>query len=174
MTEQKELLSIARTGGAYGVRGWVRIVPFEQGEPLFAAKTWHFIAMNGQQRALLVTELKHHGAQLIAKFEGIDSKEDADRLRGQIALFRENFPDLADQDEHWAVDIIGCRVINREGEELGTVCDISDNGVQDILVVRSNAPESGREYLIPVVEQYVEDIDTDERVIRVDWHSDWV
>jgi ribosomal 30S subunit maturation factor RimM len=41
-------------------------------------------------------------------------------------------------------------------------------------VVRSNAPESGREYLIPVVEQYVEDIDTDERVIRVDWHSDWM
>ena len=174
MTEQQELLPIARTGGAYGVRGWVRIVPFERGEPLFATKTWHFIAMNGAQRILSVQELKEHGTQLIAKFEGIDSKEDADRLRGRIALLREDFPELEEDDEHWAVDIIGCRVVNLEGEELGVVADISDNSVQDILVVRGKRGNEPLEYLIPVVEQYVEEIDTEGRVIRVDWHSDWL
>ncbi|HBC69775.1 MAG: 16S rRNA processing protein RimM [Duodenibacillus sp.] len=174
MTEQQELLPIARTGGAYGVRGWVRIVPFELGEPLFATKTWHFIAMNGAQRILSVQELKEHGTQLIAKFEGIDSKEDADRLRGRIALLREDFPELEEDDEHWAVDIIGCRVVNLEGEELGVVADISDNSVQDILVVRGKRGNEPLEYLIPVVEQYVEEIDTEGRVIRVDWHSDWL
>jgi len=174
MTDQQELLPIARTGGAYGVRGWVRIIPFEEGEPLFATKTWHFIAMNGAQRILSVHELKEHGTQLIAKFDGIDSKEDADRLRGRIALLREDFPELEEEDEHWAVDIIGCGVINLEGEELGVVADISDNSVQDILVVRGTKGDAAVEYLIPVVEQYVEEIDTEGQVIRVDWHSDWL
>ncbi len=174
MTEPQELLPIARTGGAYGVRGWVRIVPFEEGEPLFSTKTWHFVAMNGEQRILQLKELKVHASQLIAKFEGIDNKEDADRLRGRIALRREDFPELEDDDEHWAVDIIGCRVVNRAGEELGLVQDISDNGVQDILLVQRQTEQGACQYLIPVVEQYVEQIDTAERVIRVDWQLDWV
>lgn len=174
MTNNEELLTVARTNGAYGVRGWIRIVPFEDGEVLALTKRWWFTDMRGETRIVHVSELKVHGNALLAKFEGVDNKEDADRMRGRISVLREDFPEL-DDDEHWAVDILGCKVVNREGVEIGTVVDIGDNGVQDILKIEApkQSDRAGKIYLIPVVEQYVDEMDTDSGLIKVDWQPDW-
>ena len=39
MSDNK-ILTVGRTNGAYGVRGWVRVVPFEEPEILAATKRW--------------------------------------------------------------------------------------------------------------------------------------
>ena len=175
MTELDEKIVVARTNGAYGVRGWVRIVPFENGEALINTKRWWLITLAGEILELHVTAFKPHGTILIARFEGCDNKEDADALRGRIAVAREDFPEL-DDDEHWAIDVIGCRVVNREGIELGRITDIGDNGVQDVFKVEGGPLVEGKApvYLIPDVEQYILKIDTDSELVTVDWQPDWL
>jgi ribosomal 30S subunit maturation factor RimM len=68
------------------------------------------------------------------------------------------------------VDLVGARVINRAGVELGKVTGLRNNGAQDLLEVARGA---GAEMLVPLVEEYVDEIDAKNGVIRVDWEVDW-
>ena len=80
---------------------------------------------------------KLHGAGIVAKFQGIDTPEDAAALRGAVALYRKDFPE-AEENEYYWVDLIGCEVVNKEGQSIGQVKGMIDNGVHDILKL-SNA-----------------------------------
>lgn len=176
MTENvDELLVVGRTNGAYGVHGSVRIVPFEDGEVLAVAKRWFIQSIRGEVTEVKVKNVKVHGTVLLAKFEGIDTKEDADALRGRICVTRDDFPET-DEGEFWAVDVIGCRVVNKEGVELGKVTDIGSNTVQDIFKVEGGPKIDGKDpiYLIPDVESYVLDIDLESQTVTVDWQPEWV
>lgn len=57
---------------------------------------------------------KLHGAGIVAKFQGIDTPEDAAALRGAVALYRKDFPE-AEENEYYWVDLIGCEVVNKKG-----------------------------------------------------------
>ena len=111
MSDNK-ILTVGRTNGAYGVRGWVRVVPFEEPEILAATKRWFLTDIRGNTKTLEVEELKVHGQMLIARIAGILNKEDADALRGRIGVLREDFPE-AGEGEVWAADVIGLPVVNQ-------------------------------------------------------------
>ncbi len=175
MIDTDHLLCVGRTNGAYGVRGSIRVVPFEGGEVLAHARRWFLTPLNGETIELNVTSVKVHGTQLLATVEGCDSKEKADRLRGRISVRREDFPELA-EDEFWAADVVGCRVVNQQGVELGRITDIGSNTVQDIFKVEGGPQVNGRDavYLIPDVEEYILEINVEEGVVTVDWQPDWL
>ncbi len=175
MVNPDELLCVGRTNGAYGVRGSIRVVPFEGGEVLAQTRRWFLTPLRGETVPLEVTSIKVHGNVLLATVAGCDSKEKADALRGRISVLRADFPDPG-EDEFWAADVIGCRVVNREGVELGRVTEIGSNTVQDIFKVEGGPRVDGRDpvYLIPDVEAYILDIDVDSGVVTVDWQPDWI
>ena len=163
MSDNK-ILTVGRTNGAYGVRGWVRVVPFEEPEILAATKRWFLTDIRGNTKTLEVEELKVHGQMLIARITGVLNKEDADALRGRIGVLREDFPEA------------GEGVVNQQGVELGRVTEIGTNTVQDIFKVEGGPKVNGKDavYLIPDVEQYVLEVDLDEGVVRVDWDPSWI
>ena len=113
MSDNK-ILTVGRTNGAYGVRGWVRVVPFEEPEILAATKRWFLTDIRGNTKTLEVEELKVHGQMLIARIAGILNKEDADALRGRIGVLREDFPE-AGEGEVWAADVIDCLLSTSRG-----------------------------------------------------------
>lgn len=74
MSDNK-ILTVGRTNGAYGVRGWVRVVPFEEPEILAATKRWFLTDIRGNTKTLEVEELKVHGQMLIARITGVLNKK---------------------------------------------------------------------------------------------------
>ena len=153
---QERWIEVARTGGAYGVRGWCRVVPLGSGEALVASKRWRFVPRSGEPRLLNIGEIKKRGDSLLVRFSEVTNKEEADAMHGHYAVARDDFPQL-EAGEHWLVDLIGCEVVNREGEILGRVSKIDNNGAQDILGVQGQDVF----YMIPLVKSYVEKIDTE-------------
>ncbi len=162
-------VEMGRTLGSYGVRGWIKIAADDE-EMLLECRRWWLRAGRGAEPVEIeVEDVKRHGSILIAKWKGCDSPEDARTRRGTILIAREDFPE-PEEGEVWDTDFIGCRVVNKEGETLGTVSGIDSNGVQSILVI----PREGtRDILIPVVDAYVLSADLENQVIEVDWHADW-
>lgn len=169
-----DLVELGRTAGAYGFRGWVRVVPFQSGEVLQKAKTWVLTDLKGKREILKIEAFRRHGDGFLAKWEGCETKEAADAARGHISVARRDFPD-AGKDTVWAVDLIGCRVVNTAGESLGTVESISSNGAQDLLVIAyENADAKKVTFMLPIVKDvYVQSIDVDAQCITVDWQLDW-
>ena len=85
LTPPEDLVPVARTAGAYGVRGWVRVVPLGTGEALMETDDWWLQDLRGNVKPLTPVEMKAHGDVLLVRFEESTSKEDADRMKGRAA-----------------------------------------------------------------------------------------
>lgn len=170
--DSDNLVLLGRTDGAYGVRGWVRIVPFGQGEALYHAPVWHFQNRAGEARSLAVKDIKVHGGVFLVLFEGFTSKEQADALKGRVFLCRSDMPEPG-EGEYYAADLVGCSVVNGAGVSLGKVTEVTDNGVQDILLTEKTGDGKTARHMIPVVPSYVLKIDPAAKTILVDWEEDW-
>lgn len=154
--------------GAYGVKGWLRVQPYSaQADALRACRRWWLL---GDAPSLLDVEtVRRHGGALVAKVQGCETPEQADRLRGgRVGVSRKEFPPAGDGEVYW-VDLIGARVVNRSGADLGSVSDVLSSGAQQLLQVR----QGERVLLVPMVERHVDEIDLAERLVRVDWEADW-
>ncbi|HVE88273.1 MAG TPA: ribosome maturation factor RimM [Burkholderiaceae bacterium] len=166
----RDLIKLGAVRGAYGLKGWVRIAPFAaDGGVLEAVRHWWLLGAASQ--SLTLQEVRRHATSILAKWEGCESKEAADALKGRtIAIARSDFPALS-EGEHYLSDVVGYRVVNREGSGLGTVSGIRSGAAAQWLELE--ACEKGESLLIPLIEQYVDAIDSDARTVRVDWKSDW-
>jgi 16S rRNA processing protein RimM len=164
------LVELGAVRGAYGVKGWVRIAPYDADAAVLQATRVWWLQLEGAVRRIMPTAVRRHAGLLLAKWEGCDSPEAADALKGAtIAVAREDFPALASGTYYW-VDLIGARVVNRSGVELGEVRGLRSNGAQDLLEVGG---AGGSTLLVPLVAAYVDHIDLARRRIEVDWETDW-
>ena len=118
---------------------------------------------------LPVVEGRRHGKGVIARLQGVDSREGAAALSGMtVSVRREQLPRTAPGEYYW-VDLIGLRVTTTDGAELGTVASLIETGANDVLVVAG-----ARERLIPFLpERTVTCVDLEAGTLTVDWDSDF-
>jgi 16S rRNA processing protein RimM len=164
-----DLVELGVVRGVWGVKGWVRIVPHDaDADVLWSCRRW-WLRRPGAVEELEVEALRRHVGVLLAKWAGCESPEAAAALRGAtVGVARSQFP-LPPEGSYYWIDLIGCRVVNRAGELIGTVRGLDNNGVQDLLDVVDGAASR----LIPMVEAYVDHVDVKAHTITVDWQRDW-
>jgi 16S rRNA processing protein RimM len=158
---------MGRVTGPFGVRGWVKVQPYGDASGLSVYRTWWIESENGWIRRELESA-QVHGEAVTAKFVGSDDRDAAAAYRGkEVAVPRSEFPEAAENEFYWA-DLVGSKVVNTAGEDLGVVVRVFETGANDVLVV-----EGDRERLIPFIESVVQQVDLAGRTIRVDWGSDF-
>jgi 16S rRNA processing protein RimM len=171
--EPADLIELGAVRGAYGIRGWARIAPHAaDGGVLEAIDEW-WLLQDGDRRRVTLEARRRHGASILAKWPGCETKEAADALRGaKVAVARESFPPLP-EGEHYLSDLLGSRVVNRAGEKLGEVSGLRANEAAGVLRQWLEVTDAGQTHLIPLVEPYVDEVDAAGRLVRVDWQRDW-
>lgn len=189
-----DLVLIGHIRDAFGIQGWVKIFSHSNNpQSLLNAKIWWLqtIAQKdmakqnvdtppnpGSLKAIEISQTKVHTDHIVALFKGCSSRTQAETYKGQqIWISRADFPQT-DEDEYYWVDLIGMQVLNQQGESLGIVTELSDNGAHDILhVSQTNATIEAEEKptirLIPYVDAYVLNIDDEKKQILVDWGLDY-
>lgn len=169
-----DLVLVGYIAGAYGLKGWVRIRPYSaEADALLHAKTWWIDKPDMHDVAMM--QSKSHGGDVVAQLMGVADRDAADALKGAtVQIARSHFPALSDGEFYW-VDLIGLAVENLQGELLGEVSDLMDNGAHPILrvAVVSDDKKSAGELLIPFVDQFVITVDRAARKITVDWGRDY-
>jgi 16S rRNA processing protein RimM len=168
-----DLIALGTVRGAYGVRGWARIAPHStDGGVLEAVREWWILRDGGMQR-VKVEGCRRHGAAILAKWPGCETKEAADALKGTtVAVARGAFPALP-EGEHYLGDVLGSRVVNRSGEVLGEVSGLRASEAAGVRRQWLEVADGGQTHLIPLVEQYVDEVDAAGKLVRVDWQRDW-
>ncbi len=169
-----DLVDLGVVRGSSGVKGWARVVPHDaDATVLRAARRW-WLKKGDAVRCLDVTAVKRHGGGVVAKWVGCDSPEAAEAWRTwTVAVARTDFPPPAQGEFYW-LDLVGAKVVNRAGVELGTVTGLRNNGAQDLLEVEGAGDgEDKTAILVPLVEMYIDAIDAAAKLIRVDWEADW-
>ncbi|SEM76559.1 16S rRNA processing protein RimM [Pseudorhodobacter antarcticus] len=131
--DPKNQLCVGAISGSYGVRGEVRLKSF-CAEPTAIAEYGPLYSEDGT-RSFKVTLIRPVAGGLGARIAGVDTKEQADALKG-ITLFvsRDKFPSLPD-DEYYHADLIGLEVRDTGGVMLGKVTAVHNHGAGDLLEV---------------------------------------
>ena len=78
-----------------------------------------------------VESSRRHQARWLVRFAGVADRTAADQLRGTILLA----PPLEDADAFWVHELIGATVVDRDGQERGTVTAVEANPASDLLVL---------------------------------------
>lgn len=110
-----------------------------------------------------ITSSRQHLGRWLLRFEGCDSREDADRFRGAILSIPESEAIIA-EGQFLLGDLVGLEVVSADGEMLGVVEDVLDYPAQDILEIRT---EQGNR-MIPFVRELIPEVDLHEGVMTLD------
>lgn len=155
--------------GSYGVRGWVRVQSYtDPRRNILNYQPWYLVGHDLQQEHRLLAG-REQGDKIVALLEGITDPERARELRGvDILVDRGAFPEPAEGEFYW-IDLIGLRVRNLVGIDLGVVRDLMATGANDVLIVSGD-----RERLIPFIQgSTVLRVDQDVGEIVVDWDAEF-
>lgn len=114
-------------------------------------------------RSMEIEHCRIHKNMVLVKWRGIETIEAGLHLIGsEVAADRA----LLDDGEggHFIVDLIGLRVTDEYGADLGRVTDVIQNTAQDLYEIRH---PSGKLYLVPVVDEFVREINVEEGYIKL-------
>jgi len=173
MVQDKSVVLVGRMGGAYGLKGWVKISSYTSPlENIFLYSPWH-LRQSESGKVIRTTELiegKTHGKGLIARFAGVEDRDQADNLKGlEVVVERSQLPDPEDGLYYWA-DLEGLRVETSDGRNLGRVDQMLEAGAADVMLV---CGENKNRHLIPFIrDEVILAVDLDAGLIRVNWEPD--
>jgi len=174
------LVLVGYVSGAYGLQGWVRIRPYSaDADALLHAKTWWLgnPELPQELRDVDMMQSKNHSGDVVARLVGVVDRNAAEALKGAaVQISRRYFPALSENEYYW-VDLIGLDVLNLQGDRLGVVNGMMDNGAHPILRVTvpasAESEETAKELLIPFVDNFVKHVDLTARKITADWGFDY-
>ena len=125
---------VGAIAGAYGTQGDVRLKSFCAEPEAIADYAPLYTETN--PKGFDVTLLRPIKNGFAARLSGIQTKEQADALRGTpLYADREKLPGLPD-DEYYHSDLIGLCVLDTGGEMIGTVKAVQNHGAGDLLEVQ--------------------------------------
>ena len=138
----------------HGVRGEVKVLPWlDSPEDLC---DFERCSIGGVEYA--IENCRIQKSCNLVKLEGIDTMEDAQKMRGKvIELYREDI----DDEVIFAAELIGVEVF-AEGEKIGVVKDVLDYPGNKVYVVKG-----AHEYMIPAVSAFVLSTDMEKNEMQV-------
>lgn len=114
-----------------------------------------------------VVDCHQHKKRILAKLEGIETIEQVEALKGMRIFVPEDEVEV-DEDEFLWQDLIGCTVVDQDGNRLGEVSALHEFGAQDNLEIKTTADmEVSGEWLLPFIEDVIVDVDLDKSIIQV-------
>lgn len=146
--------------GTHGVRGEMRVDPWCDSAQFLCRFKKLYLDASGE-RMLSVTSARPHGNICLIKAEGVDSIEQAETMRGR-SLYIDRSDCRLEKGRYFISDIIGCEVAAySDGEILGTVCDVSNTGANDIWHIKRD----GKVFLVPNNPEFVKSVDIENKKI---------
>lgn len=129
------LLAVGRVARAHGIRGRVLLAPYNAESTGLEGirRLW----LSGREYEVARAERVNLG--YLVALRGIDDRNAADALRGQeVMVDRRELPP-PEEDEIYAVDLIGFTVADAQGKAHGVVEEIEEAGHQDLLKLQGGA-----------------------------------
>lgn len=160
----EEYFQVGIITSPHGVRGEVKVYPTTDDVKRFK-RLKEVLLDTGEERLPLEIEgVKFFKQFAILKFKGLDSINDVERYR-QKGLYvpRANAVRLR-RDEYFVADLMGLRVRNEDGQEIGVLKDVMETGANDVYVI---SLDDGRELLLPAIKQCVLEVDVEAGFVRI-------
>jgi 16S rRNA processing protein RimM len=158
------LVIVGRLGRTHGLDGSLFVDQLSLSpEELEAIGEFVWRGRDGEERPLRLREARAMGHRIVVRFAGFGSKEDAQELvNGELRTERDRVPD-AGPGQAYLFQLVGLRMVDTRGREIGVVKDVLRTGAHPVYVVAGE-----REILVPSAGPIVQRVDLEAGVITVE------
>ena len=153
-------LVIAEVLKPQGIRGEIKVKTFTDTPE--NVKAFKIVYIDGNPYKILSFRVGSDGAAYLG-LRGVPDRNAAELLRGKTIEGERDDGPILDEGQYYIVDILGLLCETEEGEELGTVTDIS-NFSSDIYTIE----KAGKKILFPAVKGVIKRVDLENKKLIVD------
>ena len=152
MDELSDPVVIGVVVAPHGVRGTLRVRALGPGKHLREGKE---PVVAGVRRRISSARQTPKG--FLLDLEGVESRTDAQTLRGEQLLLDREELDSTEEGEYYVADLVGLTAVSDAGEVLGTVADTFETAAHEVLVVREE--KSRQDLYLPFTIEHVPRVD---------------
>lgn len=102
------------------------------------------------------------GGFVILRLYGIDDRDTADLFRGCFLEIERKDAIKLPEDNYFIGDLIGCRVVDTNGEPIGVLHDVYQTGSNDVYAVKRT---SKKDILLPAIGSVIKEVDIENGII---------
>jgi len=160
-----EYIVVGKISGVHGLKGVLNIYSFAENSDVFSPGSSLYIKNNKDEYEFFESESssRKKGNFFLVKFKTVNGRDDAEFFKGkEVFVNKKDLPEAEDDSWYWH-DLIGMKVVEADGEELGTVKNILRTGSNDILEIKSEKEE----ILVPFLKDVIVSVSVDDNIIKV-------
>ena len=161
-----EYLSLGKIANTFGLDGTLKVYSTtNMGEKRYqkGATVYLFDEENNTYVPYKVLNYRHNGLFDFVKLENIENIEAALSKKGQEIFVEKNTKDL-DKNSYFYSDLRGCKVVDKEGNNLGIVKEIEEFPAQITLRV---SRKNNRDFFVPFIEVFIASVDIENKMITI-------
>ncbi len=163
-----ELIEYGKVLAPHGRKGELRVRPFSgEADNLTRIKTFYAKrvgAGGGELTKVVVKAVRYTSGPPVVKFAGIETRETAGEFKGAILYVDRSELPPTGEDEYYWFELIGLRVTDERGMDLGRVKGLIDRALQPVLVIE----REGREYHVPFIDVFVKKVDLESSLMVIE------
>ena len=149
-------LTVGRLGGAHGVRGEIRMhIITDEPDHLKKVKT---VYLGERDTPISLENIRFTDKGALVKLGGTDTPEAAAKLSGLNVKIAGSDARPLEPGEYFLFQLIGLKVSNENGDEIGVVTDLIETGAHDVLVI-GERPDSPDNLMVPNHPEFVLEMD---------------
>ncbi len=158
-------ISVGKILNFHGVRGEAK-VGYSKNQQEFMTKLCDvYILKDNEYLPFEVSNIKFNSKFAIIKFNGIDTVNDIVEYKNCLIFVSETtIRENLEEDEFLIDELVGMKVFSEE-KQVGIIVGVSNNGVNDLLSVKSN---SQKICLVPFVKAIVLNVDIKKKEVIVE------
>ena len=161
-----EYLSLGKIIGSFGIDGTLKIYSttnmsskrYQKGNIVFL-----YNPQTQEREVHTVLAFRHSGNFDFVKLDGIDNPEVVQSLKSYEIHVEKDQKDL-DKDTYFYSDLRGCKVVDQDGNELGTVREVEEFPAQLTLRVMRSGKQ---DFFVPFVKQFIKEVNIKNKVILI-------
>ncbi|MEY8303216.1 ribosome maturation factor RimM [Anaerosalibacter bizertensis] len=159
-----DYIQVGKIINTQGIKGEVKIYPLTDDISRFDELEKVYI---GEEKVLVYIEKNWSKKEfVILKFVGYDDINEVLKFKNEYLYIEEKDKIKLEEDSYFIFDIVGCNVLDINGNRIGIVTQVITNTGNDIYIIKSE--DNSKNYLVPAVKQFIKKVDIENKEIIIE------
>ncbi len=164
--EQRDT-AIGKVLSPHGISGLLKVFPYTDFPERITLLKEVELVTESFRKTWRIEKGSLHGRFWLIKFEGIDNRDQAARLKDALLVIAKSERLSLPDDCYYHDQLINLAVLDRQGKRIGIVIDLITTGGHDLLLVQREA-SPGKVFMVPAVKKFIVAVNLSESFITVE------
>ncbi len=160
-----KFISVGKILNFHGIQGEAKVGFSRNQEDFFCGLKEVFVKIGNEYKPLKLKNVRLQKNAAIVKFAGINSINELLEYKGSLLFVEEDtIRESLEEDEFLIDELVGLEVVDENGQKVGFVVGVSNNGANDLLSVKTKSKHIS---LVPFVQAIVTEVSLKDKKITI-------